>query len=142
MECEGKRKNDLEREVAVRLDPLGERGVHDSLTGWANGNGLSQSGLAGAGYPGNLWGKVGNVVLAHVRWERDEVKTCLLALQSGLRHKEREVGVLNSQSLDLGVKKVMDELPDAIGPGTKHIAAADLIKTIIHDRCTQGRRTS
>ncbi len=53
----------LEREVAVRANPLGIRRVHRRLACGANGNGLSEIGRARLGHPSHLGSKVLNVVL-------------------------------------------------------------------------------
>lgn len=60
-----------------------------------------------------LWGKVFDVRL--------------LFLQGGLRDKHGEVAVLHSQLLDLAVKELFNRLPDGEGPGSQHVAAADVV---------------
>lgn len=60
-----------------------------------------------------LWGKVFNVGL--------------FLLQGGLRDEHGEVAVLHTQFLNLPVKELFNGLPDGVGPGPQHIAAADIV---------------
>ncbi len=48
---------DFQGQVAVRLDPLREGGVHDSLTSGTEGNWLGHVGGTRFGHPGDLWEK-------------------------------------------------------------------------------------
>mmetsp|Transcript_35794 Transcript_35794/g.61579 ORF Transcript_35794/g.61579 Transcript_35794/m.61579 type:complete len:370 (-) Transcript_35794:37-1146(-) len=99
-------------EVAVTADPLGEKRVHDGLTGGADGNGLREIVLAALGDPGHLRSKSLNVVL--------------LGHQGALTHEEREISVLHTELLDLGVKVLLNGLPNEVRPGAQHVAAGDV----------------
>lgn len=82
---------ELDREISVRLDPFGVGRVHNRLTGWADGNGLGQLGVAGSCHPGHLRGKVGNMIF--------------LFLKSCLRNEDWEVTILDAQFLYLSVEE-------------------------------------
>lgn len=51
----------------------------------------------------------------------------LFLLEGGLRNEHGEVAVLHTQLLNFPVKELFDRLPDGVGPGPQHIAAADII---------------
>lgn len=51
----------------------------------------------------------------------------LFLLQGGLRDEHGEVAVLHAQFPNLPVKEVFNGLPDGVGPGPQHIAAANII---------------
>ena len=51
----------------------------------------------------------------------------LLLLQGGLRDEHGEVAVLHAQLLDAPVEELLDGLPDGVGPGPQHVAAADVV---------------
>lgn len=48
-------------------------------------------------------------------------------LQGGLRHEHGEVAVLHAQFPDLPVKEGLNGLPDGVGPGPQHVAAANVV---------------
>ena len=47
----------------------------------------------------------------------------LLCVEGVLSDEEREVGVLDTQFLDVAVEPALDELPDREGPGTQSVTA-------------------
>ena len=52
--------------------------------------------------------------------------TNLFSLKGSLGNKEREICVFDADGLDFRVEEIAHQLPNAIGPGTKNVAAADL----------------
>ncbi len=104
---------ELERQVAIRLNPAGVGRVHDCLTSGTNGDWLGEICLTGLGHPGDLGREVGDVVL--------------FALQCGFGDEYREVAVVDANVLDLLVEEFFDLLPDEVGPGAKDVAAGDVV---------------
>mmetsp|Transcript_7354 Transcript_7354/g.13573 ORF Transcript_7354/g.13573 Transcript_7354/m.13573 type:complete len:268 (-) Transcript_7354:128-931(-) len=102
-------------QVSVAADPGCVKGVHDSLTCWTDRNRNLQVCLARLCYPGNLRSKVLHVVL--------------LLVQDILGDEHGEVAVVNAKQLDLGIKPLVDMIPDVVGPGPKNVAAGDLVIT-------------
>ena len=101
----------LKREVTVALNPLGVVGVHRSLGCRADGDGLLEFGLACAGNPGDFRRKALDVVL--------------LALENLLGDKHGEVGVLDTEFLDLAVEPFCEDqisrLREMECAGTTHL---------------------
>ena len=91
---------ELERQVAVALDLLGVVAVHGGLTGRTHSQPLLQLVLAALGHPCDLSGETLDVIL--------------LTLKVGLGNEEREVRVLDTHCLDLGIEEVADLLPDHV----------------------------
>ena len=83
-----------EREVSVRMDPLGIAGVHNGLTGGPNGDGLLQVGLAGLGDPGDFGGETLNVIF--------------LLAEGCLGDEHGEVAVGDTVLLEAGVEEALD----------------------------------
>ncbi|KAI3481826.1 hypothetical protein L1887_55534 [Cichorium endivia] len=91
---------ELQRQVTVTPDLLRVVAVHGGLTGRTHRKLLLQLVPATLGNPGDL--------------SRETLDVVLLALQVCLGDEKREVGVLDTHSLDLGVEKIADFLPDHI----------------------------
>ena len=85
-------------QVSVRSDPLCKGWVHDSLTGWSDGNWLVQVTLTTLSHPGNLCAKTLNVILFFVE--------CLFSDKHG------EVAVLDTDLLKFGVHELLNVLPN------------------------------
>ncbi|KAI3476391.1 hypothetical protein L1887_62043 [Cichorium endivia] len=104
---------ELERQVAVALDPLCVVGVHDGLGGGTDGDGTLEVAVAGLCDPSDLGGEALDVVL--------------LALEHVCGDEHGEVAVLDADLLDLCVEEVLDGLPDKVGPGLEDVAARDVV---------------
>ena len=104
---------ELEGQVPVAPDPLGEGRVHDGLRGRPDGDGDLEVRGAGLGDPGDLWGEAFDVAL--------------LGAQGLLADEHREVGVFDPQPLDVSVELLLDLLPDRVGPRAQDVAARDVV---------------
>mmetsp|Transcript_40359 Transcript_40359/g.96863 ORF Transcript_40359/g.96863 Transcript_40359/m.96863 type:complete len:200 (+) Transcript_40359:955-1554(+) len=99
----------LQGQITVRPNPLGESGVHDGFGGWADSDGLSHLRRAVSCDPRHLRGKTLHVVL--------------LRLQRPLGNEQRKIRILHPQLLDLCVEPLLDLLPNEEGPWSQDVAA-------------------
>ena len=110
------------------LAPSRKTRVHHRLAGRSDGNWLGQLRGAGLSHPGDLnFKKIILKTLKNKHLGRKPGQMTLLIPQRPLRDEHWEVAVFDAQLLDLRVHKRLDCLPNSEGPGTKHIAAGDVV---------------
>lgn len=97
----------------MRLDLAGEVGVHGSLGGRTDGDGLLEIRLSTLCDPGDLGGETLNVLL--------------LPLEVVGADEDGEVCVADLQGLDLAVEPGLDRLPDGVGGGLEDVAGVPLV---------------
>ena len=104
---------ELQREVAVGPDPVGDHGVHHRLGRGTDRDGALEFRLPASRHPRHLGREIFDVIL--------------LRLQSRLGHEQREVAVLHPFLLDLRVEEILDLLPHGVRPGTQDVASGDVV---------------
>ena len=116
---------DQQRQVAVGVDPLGERVADDGLRGGTDDERL---GKLGGGMQMPVRPLLEPVVGHHRHLLGEALDVLRLLLEVAQRDEEREVGVDGPGLLDRIVERALHELPDAVAPGTDHHRASHVIE--------------
>lgn len=103
----------FQRQISMRLNPLSETRVHNSLTSRPDSNWLSQIALATLSDPGNFRWKAFNVVLFLI-------KGCFW-------HKHGEVAILNTHFLNARVKETCDLFPNKERRRAQNVASWNVV---------------
>ncbi len=123
---------ELQGKVSMALDPFRKTVVHDCLAARSDGNRHVQLHASRLGNPCN------NLLLVLRGCCKLPWLFCffsffffffhiLLLAQQFLRHKEREVSILNTHGPHLGVQEALDRFPDRVAPWAKDVTARDLV---------------
>ncbi len=116
---------DQDRQVAVGLDPAGERGADDGLGGRAHDQRLFQLAL-GVGHQTTLAIVHQTVMGDHRAFLGEAFDVLGLLLKERLGDEQREVGILVAGGLELLIQVALHVLPQGIAPGLDHHAAAHI----------------
>lgn len=121
----------------MRFNPFGEGRIHHSLAGWTNGDGLGQFRASRSRHPGHLQEVTSatndwpitptNLKSVFTYFRCKIIDVSFLFMKSRLRHKHWKITILNSEFLNLSVKKLSNGFPNRIGPRAENIAATYVI---------------
>lgn len=114
---------ELVGQVAVRLNPLGERRIHASLARRTDGDVLGQVTRARFGHPGDLDKRDGSTIArfstradrkCQSNLRREIIDVVLFAFEGTARDENGKVTILDSQLSYLAVEVLLDLLPNEV----------------------------